>query len=325
MSLTEGNSTPQKTSLSEEQLDRVLEHIDYPRSRHAADPLRRLHQLMLHHIARVPFENVGIHYNPTHQLSLDLDDLFDKIVVRSKGGYCVELNALFAAVLRGLGYAVLTVGGRVRAGTPNYTGWSHMCLIVTVDGAKYVADVGYGGDAAMRPMPLISGAEFPVLAPRRGRLEYRSIDLHSDPAQRLWVYSTRDSPDDDPAVPWVEQYCFVELEYLRPDYNQINYYCSNHPDSFFMSHLLAARALVEADDDAPGREGGDVRLVGVLTYWNDEVRRRSEGSTERQVLERPATEAERVAAFDKWFRIPLTEADRQSIFSTRLALDKSPA
>ncbi len=110
-------------SLTEEQLRQALEHIAYPQSAHAADPLRRLQQLMLRHIARVPFENVGIHYSPSHQLSLETDALFDKIVVRSKGGYCVELNAFFAAVLRALGYTVLTVGGRVRAGAEKYTGW----------------------------------------------------------------------------------------------------------------------------------------------------------------------------------------------------------
>lgn len=110
-------------SLTEEQLTRTLAHIEYPRSKHATDPLRRLQQLMLRHIARVPFENVGIHYNPTHQVSIELDDLFDKIVVRSKGGYCLELNAFFAAILRGLGYTLLTVGGRVRAGAEKYTGW----------------------------------------------------------------------------------------------------------------------------------------------------------------------------------------------------------
>ncbi|KAJ6784900.1 hypothetical protein PWT90_02373 [Aphanocladium album] len=296
-------------SLTSEQLDRLLEHIEYPKSKHVSDPLRLLQQLMLRHIARVPFESVGIHYNPTHLLSLELDDLFDKIVVRSKGGYCVELNALFAALLRGLGYSVLTVGGRVRAGGPKYSGW-------------YVADVGYGGDAAMQPMPLVHGAEFTVLAPRRGRLEYRSIDLHTDKSQRLWVYSTRDSMDDDESVPWVEQNCFAELEQFYNDYYQMNYYTNTNPKSFFKSTLLAMRALME-DDKTPGREG-DVRLAGILTLYKDEVRRRSEGSMEKEVLEKMTTEPERVAALEKWFRIPLTEADRESIYTTDLALDKKP-
>ncbi|OAA63092.1 N-acetyltransferase [Cordyceps fumosorosea ARSEF 2679] len=303
-------------SLTQEQLDRTLEHVGYPRSRHHADPLRRLQQLVLRHVARVPFENVGIHYNPTHRLSLALDDLFDKIVARSKGGYCVELNALFAAVLRGLGYQVLTVGGRVRAGQPTYTGWSHMCLIVTVDGARYVVDVGYGADAAMQPIPLISGTEFTVLAPRRGLLEHRAIDQHTDPSQRLWVYSTRDSDADD--APWVEQYCFAELECFLADYNMVNYYTSTSPNSFFMPHVLAARALLEPDGE------DEVRLAGVLTFFRGEVRRRKEGSTEREVLETVTTEAERIAALERWFEIPLTEEDRKSIFSTGLALDKKP-
>ncbi|KAM3512114.1 hypothetical protein MY11210_004250 [Beauveria gryllotalpidicola] len=310
-------------SFTKEQLDRALAHIEYPQSKHAADPLRRLRQLMLRYIARVPFGNVGIHYNPTHQLSLELDDLFDKIVVRSKGGYCFELNAFFAAILRGLGYTVLTVGGRVRAGKEKYTGWSHMCLIVTMDGARYVVDVGYGGDAAMQPIPLVSGTEFTVLAPRRGRLEYRSIDQHTDPTQRLWVYSTQDSlssssSDTTTTAPWVEQYCFVELEYFAADYSQMNYFTSTNPKSFFIPHLLAMRVLLDDDPETPG----DVRLAGFVTYFREEVRRRLEGSMERQVLERVTTEAERIAALDKWFRIPLTEADRRSIFDTGLALDK---
>ncbi|KAM0664745.1 hypothetical protein ACQRIU_006603 [Beauveria bassiana] len=317
-------------SLTKEQLDRALEHIEYPQSKHAADALRRLRQLMLRHIARVPFENVGIHYNPTHRLSLELDDLFDKIVVRSKGGYCVELNAFFAAILRGLGYMVLTVGGRVRAGNEKYTGWTHMCLIVTIDGARYVVDVGYGGDAAMQPIPLISGTEFTILAPRRGKLEYRSIDQHTDPTQRLWVYSTQDSlcsssdtsttTTTTTTAPWVEQYCFVEIEHFAADYNQMNYFTSTNPGSFFLPHLLAMRVLLEDDPETPG----DVRLAGLVTYFRQEVRRRLEGTMERQVLEKVTTEAERIAALDKWFRIPLTEADRQSIFDTGLALDKKP-
>lgn len=201
-----------------------------------------------------------------------------------------------------------------------------MCLIVTIDGTRYVVDVGYGGDAAMQPIPLISGTEFTILAPRRGKLEYRSIDQHTDPTQRLWVYSTQDSLSSSsdtsatPAAPWVEQYCFVEIEHFAADYNQMNYFTSTNPGSFFLPHLLAMRVLLEDDPETPG----DVRLAGLVTYFRQEVRRRLEGSMERQVLEKVTTEAERIAALDKWFRIPLTEADRQSIFDTGLALDKKP-
>jgi N-hydroxyarylamine O-acetyltransferase len=35
---------------------------------------------------------------------LDTDALFDKIVRRRRGGFCYELNGLFAALLRELGF-----------------------------------------------------------------------------------------------------------------------------------------------------------------------------------------------------------------------------
>lgn len=66
------------------------------------------------HLARVPFDSVALHYSPTRILSLDPEDLFQKIVVNSRGGYCMEVNTLFGAVLRSMGYSVVSVGGRVK-------------------------------------------------------------------------------------------------------------------------------------------------------------------------------------------------------------------
>ena len=109
--------------LSEDQVSRALQHINYPKANHASDPLTLLQELMTHFVSRVPFETIGLHYSPTHRLSIEQDDLFDKIVVRSKGGYCVELNNFFALLMRALGFHVLTAGGRVRAGGEVYTGW----------------------------------------------------------------------------------------------------------------------------------------------------------------------------------------------------------
>lgn len=195
-----------------------------------------------------------------------------------------------------------------------------MCLIVTIDGARYLVDVGYGADGNMQPVPLVSGTEFAVLAPRRGKLEYRSLEFHTEPAQRLWVYSTRDSMDDD-SEPWREQYCFVETEFFQADYEAMNFFTSSSPTSFFMGSVLAARALL-GDDKNNSSNSCDKELAGILTFFRDEVRERTEGSLEKVVVEKVATEPERIAALEKWFRIPLTEEERQGIFTTGLALDK---
>lgn len=99
-----------------QQVDDYLAHIGLAR-RALADapgPLAALTRLQQHHLARVPFDNIALHYSPTRLLSLDPEDLFHKIVGHSRGGYCMEVNALFGNMLRCLGYRVVSVGARVR-------------------------------------------------------------------------------------------------------------------------------------------------------------------------------------------------------------------
>lgn len=82
----------------------------------AAEELETLGKLVARQLATVPFESLSLHYSKTRLLSLDLDDLFDKIVVRHRGGYCMELNTFFGAILRSMGYRLYSVGARVYEG-----------------------------------------------------------------------------------------------------------------------------------------------------------------------------------------------------------------
>ena len=63
--------------------------------------LRALH---LAHLRTVPFENLDIHLG--RPIRLDRAALFDKIVKRRRGGFCYELNGLFASLLQRLGFIV---------------------------------------------------------------------------------------------------------------------------------------------------------------------------------------------------------------------------
>ena len=75
--------------------------------------------------------------------SLATSDLFDKIVVRRRGGYCFELNSLFCAFLRSLGFeAYLVVIHLLRDFVPPP---AHCAVICVIDGERYFCDVGYGG------------------------------------------------------------------------------------------------------------------------------------------------------------------------------------
>ena len=93
------------------------------------DPLGALTSLQQHHLAKIPFGNVVIHYSQHHTVSLDPDLLFHKLVERVIGGYCFENNGLFAIVLRSLGYKMYTAAGKVSEdlhGGPHaryFSGW----------------------------------------------------------------------------------------------------------------------------------------------------------------------------------------------------------
>lgn len=106
---------------TEVQLDQYFRHIGFSNN-DDRNTLARLAELQKRHLARVPFENITLHYSKHRRLSLDPDDLFQKIVHDSRGGYCMEVNTFFAAVLRSLGYTLISAGGRVRA-PDGLTGW----------------------------------------------------------------------------------------------------------------------------------------------------------------------------------------------------------
>ncbi|POR39233.1 Arylamine N-acetyltransferase 2 [Tolypocladium paradoxum] len=284
---------------SEEQLARYLDHVGYPRREHAPSPLDTLAELVARQICRAPFESLALHYSQHHTLSLDLDALYHKIVVEGRGGYCMELNAFFAAVLRGLGFAVLTVAGRVMGPDGRYTGWSHMVNLVTVDGTRYAVDVGFGSLEPMCPVPLTPGFEFTQIAPCRGRLEHRALAQHTDPSQRLWVYSTQ----DDAAAPWVERNCFADVEFFPADYAPINYHLMTHPTSYFVQTVLAMRGVWDPEAR---------RVGGVVTLHKAEVKRRMAGG-EQELLETLRTEEERVRALEKYFDVVLTPLEQRGI------------
>jgi N-hydroxyarylamine O-acetyltransferase len=112
------------------------------------DTLGRLHHA---HLLAVPFENLDIHLG--RPIVLDLDAIFDKVVRRRRGGFCYELNGLFAWLLAELGFDVTMVSARV-ANDRGELGpeFDHMALLVRLD-RTWLADVGFG-TSSREPLPL---------------------------------------------------------------------------------------------------------------------------------------------------------------------------
>ncbi|WP_328468065.1 arylamine N-acetyltransferase [Actinoplanes sp. NBC_00393] len=103
--------------------------------------LRELHRA---HQNAVPFENLSIHLG--ERIKLGTDELFDKIVRRRRGGFCYELNGLFAILLEQLGYRVERLAARVFGGERYGPPFDHLLLrVTTADGdGPWLVDVGFG-------------------------------------------------------------------------------------------------------------------------------------------------------------------------------------
>jgi N-hydroxyarylamine O-acetyltransferase len=118
-----------------------------------AEPtLDALADVALAHLYSVPFENLDI--ADGRGLSVDVEAIYDKVVSRRRGGFCYELNGLFAWLLRELGYAVTLLAAEVpepRDAGPRHDR-AHLVLLVDLDG-RWLVDVGFG-EAYRRPFAL---------------------------------------------------------------------------------------------------------------------------------------------------------------------------
>ena len=71
-----------------------LEHIGLPRDfrpEHVpGKDLAALTRIQKYHLSAVPFENLERHYTEHHGVTLDPKELYNRIVVRGHGGYCMQ-------------------------------------------------------------------------------------------------------------------------------------------------------------------------------------------------------------------------------------------
>lgn len=129
--------------LRSDQIAAYLVRIGYAGPVHPdADTLRRLHRA---HVRTVPFENLSIHLG--EEITLEPEDVFDKIVTRRRGGYCYELNGLLAWLLEAIGFQVERLSARAYWESRKEFGppLDHLTLRVTdADGDVWLADVGFG-------------------------------------------------------------------------------------------------------------------------------------------------------------------------------------
>lgn len=187
-----------------------------------------LRALQVAHLQTVPFENLSIH---AHQpIVLDDEALFDKVVARRRGGFCYELNGLFAALLRALGFPVAMLSaGVARADGTFSPEFDHMALLVTLE-ERWLADVGFG-DSFRDPLRLDERGEQPE-GPRSFRIDEDGDHL---------VLLKRDGAGE----PWQPQYRFTLQPYEYADYADMCHFHQTSPESHFTRQTVCSLATPE--------------------------------------------------------------------------------
>lgn len=173
---------------------------------------------------------------------------------------------------------------------------SHMVNIVTrADGEKYMVDVGFGAGPT-RPILLAEKCEWQGIGQKQMRLVLENIAPNTDRSQRLWIYQSRNSDAND----WMDTYCFTELEFLREDYEIMNFFTSQNSKSWFTQQIVMVKFEMENQE-----------LVGMVTLLGKEVKRNRGEQTE--TLKSCNSEGERLTALKIWFGIDLEERDVRGI------------
>lgn len=118
------------------------------------ETLKGIHELQPQYIT---FENIDTYTG--HVPNIDIDSVFNKLVIGRRGGYCYEQNVLLKNVLESIGFNVEGRLGRVlwrKENDSKAPPRTHMLLIVTLNGTKYLVDSGFGTMTLTSPLVLNS-------------------------------------------------------------------------------------------------------------------------------------------------------------------------
>ncbi|HSP07493.1 MAG TPA: arylamine N-acetyltransferase [Acidobacteriota bacterium] len=185
---------------------------------------RTLLDLHRAHMFTVPFENLDIHLG--RPIVLNDEALFEKIVARRRGGFCYELNGLFCALLRALGFQVSMLCARVARAEDDFgPPFDHMTLLVQLD-RPWIADVGFG-DSFIEPL---------LLEPKLRQYQWgRTCRILSSGEDLL--YQSRSSKGR-----WNSEYKFGLTPYQYEDFGEMCLYHQTSPQSSFTRKRVCSRA-----------------------------------------------------------------------------------
>ena len=213
--------------MTDQQVKQYLQRLNY--NRPVTVDLSTLKSLQIQHLYTIPFENLDIHYDTP--ITLDIDRIFQKVVLKGRGGFCYELNGLFHELLNRIGFEVQRIAANVYDATKQQYGidFDHLVNMVQIGKYQYLADVGFG-EFSLRPLPIILQKE---IHDHRGT--FRIVN------HNLGIFRVEKRNKDK----WEPEYIFTDQVYHYQDFEPACQYHQTSPESNFTKKKVCSIATPE--------------------------------------------------------------------------------
>ncbi len=237
--------------------------------------LSTLRELQQKHVFAIPFETLDIHNQIP--ILLQIDFLYQKVILDQRGGYCYELNVLFHRLLTLSGFNVKMIAGRLHHGNKVYgREFEHMALLVEVGDRQLLVDVGYG-DFSLTPLAILPGE-----IQSDGRNFYQVIDpVVVDGRPYLGVAKWNASKQD-----FKIDYIFTLTPRELSDFEAMNEFHQTSPESHFARSLIVTVPTME----------------GRISIINNKLIRSENGKRQIKVIQ---NEDQRDKILEKYFHMDM--------------------
>ena len=184
--------------------------------------LKSLHKC---HIMSIPFEALDVQLEKS--ITLNLREIYHKVVEGNRGGYCYELNYLFNWLLNKLGFKSHIIAAQIFNDGRFGPKFDHMAICVILD-QIWLVDVGYG-DLFIQPIRLSHDVEQEDLFKF-----YKIRKLKNN------EYLLQESLDK--GQPYLNRYKFELSPKRIEEFQEQNIFKQRSVDSYFVKNLVCTIA-----------------------------------------------------------------------------------
>lgn len=184
--------------------------------------LEQLQEFVTNHLALFSFSSINAMQGK--YLSLELNDVIERLVIQRQGGYCFEHNKLAFYGLQALGYEVVPLLARVKLNGRQDNPRTHRTTLVRWSDKTYLIDVGFGAKCPQAPIDVTYTDQL--------TLGYHHYHITRD-ADEI----TLSLAGEDPITLYSADFSFV----TEQDFEVGHFYSHQHPKAAFVNNVVLSR------------------------------------------------------------------------------------